>query len=164
MNIHIDEEMFERDCQAEYLESPETEDEKESGSSLNRSSTTLKSTEQDSLKSEGHKPCCGHTHTFGIEKQHERKPYIGPKEEAAEHDVYNRHILRGYRINYNSWSSTLNSLFECHNETVNIWTHGIAFLVAFVAFVYASLNELGIDVIAPTSSGEMMTLATQLTK
>ena len=157
MNIHIDEENNESDCQAEYLESAGAATAKDSGSA-DRSDA-----EQDNLtQSEGHKQCC--PHTFGIEKQHERKPYIGPKEEAAEHDVYNRHILQGYRINYNTWSSTLNSLFEWHNETMNIWTHGIAFLVAFVAFIYASMNELGIDVAVPTSGEEIMTLATQLTK
>ena len=91
-------------------------------------------------------------------------PYIGPKEEASEHDVYNRFILRGYRINYNTWSATLNSLFECHNETTNIWTHLIAFLVAFVAFIYASMNELGIDVVPPTSTAELMTLAEEISK
>ena len=39
------------------------------------------------------------------------EPYIGPKEEACEHDVYNRHILTGYRINYHTWPVTLKSLF-----------------------------------------------------
>ena len=112
-------------------------------------------------ESQVHKQCC----TFSIEKQeHNSAPYIGPKEEACEHDVSNRHILTGYRINYNTWSATLNSLFQCHNESVNIWTHFIGFLVALVAFIYASMNELGIDIIPPTSGEELMSLASELTK
>ena len=71
------------------------------------------------------------------------EPYIGPQEEACAHDVYNRHILTGYRINYNTWGVTLKSLFQCHNETINVWTHLAGFFACLVALVYIKRNDLG---------------------
>ena len=71
------------------------------------------------------------------------EPYIGPKEEACEHDVYNRHILTGYRINYNTWAVTLKSLFQCHNETINVWTHLGGFFACLVALLWVRGHELG---------------------
>ena len=64
-----------------------------------------------------------------------KKPHIGVKEEASDYLVYNQNILNGYRINYNTWGATFCSLFQLHNETVNVWTHLLGFLVCFVAFL-----------------------------
>ena len=39
----------------------------------------------------------------------------------------------GYRINFNSYSQILKSLFQFHNETINIWTHfGGAIIMLFI--------------------------------
>ena len=69
-----------------------------------------------------------------IETLHRTDPYIGSSEEAkisSRHLVWNRDLVRGYRINYGTWTATFKSLFQCHNETVNIWTHLIGFIVCF---------------------------------
>lgn len=37
--------------------------------------------------------------------------------------------MRGYRINFDSYSKLTRSLFMIHNETINIWTHLIGGLI-----------------------------------
>lgn len=49
--------------------------------------------------------------------------HIGFDHEAPEFMVYNKHITRGYRINFNSYRKIFKSLFMIHNETINVWTH-----------------------------------------
>lgn len=68
------------------------------------------------------------------------EPYIGPMEEAPEYHRYNLNIKRGYRINYNTWKSTVWSLFQCHNETVNVWTHFTGFLASIVGIFILICN------------------------
>jgi len=51
------------------------------------------------------------------------KAYIGPIEEAEEFTIDNRFIVKGYRINHNTCKSLCKSLFVCHNEFVNVWSH-----------------------------------------
>ena len=70
-----------------------------------------------------------------------QKPHIGVKEEANPFLVANKHILSGYRINYNTWGATVCSLFEMHNETVNVWTHFIGFLACFYSFLVMSCAQ-----------------------
>lgn len=41
----------------------------------------------------------------------------------------NDKIHTGYRINFNSISKLLKSLFMVHNESVNIWSHLVPLLV-----------------------------------
>jgi predicted membrane channel-forming protein YqfA (hemolysin III family) len=44
-------------------------------------------------------------------------------------------LYNGYRINFNSYSQILKSLFQLHNETVNIWTHfGGAIIMVIIIF------------------------------
>lgn len=38
------------------------------------------------------------------------------------------HIMKGYRFNY-TWQMCLKSVFRAHNETLNVWTHFIGFLI-----------------------------------
>ena len=64
------------------------------------------------------------------------RPFIGMMEEAPEYHRYNQFIKGGYRINYFTWRSTLWSLFQCHNETVNVWTHFIGFWMALVGLIF----------------------------
>ena len=65
------------------------------------------------------------------------KPFIGTIEQAPHyHQCYNEHLKRGYRINYKTWGSLLRSLFQCHNETVNVWTHFIGFWATLSMFFH----------------------------
>lgn len=44
-------------------------------------------------------------------------------------------LYAGYRINFNSYGQILKSLFQIHNETVNIWTHfGGAIIMIIIIF------------------------------
>jgi len=45
-------------------------------------------------------------------------------------------LLTGYRVPYKDWWYYITSMFQIHNETFNIWTHGIAFFV----FMYKVCN------------------------
>ena len=69
------------------------------------------------------------------------QPFIGKFEDAPEyHQTYNPHLKSGYRINYSTWSSLFKSLFQCHNETINVWTHFIGFWVV-IGFFLATLLD-----------------------
>lgn len=52
---------------------------------------------------------------------------------ALEPDEY---IRSGYRVNCNSFSSSLKSLFLLHNETINIWSHLLGTLASIGLFIY----------------------------
>lgn len=65
-----------------------------------------------------------------------KETYIGEIEEAEEWEVDNKYLKTGYRINYNSVSKVLKSLFERHNELVNIWTHLIGSLIFLGLLIY----------------------------
>jgi predicted membrane channel-forming protein YqfA (hemolysin III family) len=43
--------------------------------------------------------------------------------------------VSGYRINYSTWTLTLKSLFQLHNESVNVWTHLFGFFSALITIV-----------------------------
>lgn len=58
--------------------------------------------------------------------------FIGTKEDAELWVIDNPYLLTGYRINYNSCKKVIKSLFECHNETFNIWSHLLGVLVIFI--------------------------------
>lgn len=45
------------------------------------------------------------------------------------HYFRERYVLTGYRPLHQDWSFYFCSLFQRHNETINIWTHLLAFLV-----------------------------------
>ena len=66
------------------------------------------------------------------------KAYIGRSEEAEEYTVDNEYIQRGYRINHNTNGRVCKSLFTCHNETVNVWSHCLG-VVLFLIFLMTLL-------------------------
>lgn len=68
------------------------------------------------------------------------KPFIGSRYESADYCVYNPHIYKGYRINYKSWGVTIWSLFQCHNETINVWTHFLGFWACMTALIIIGAN------------------------
>ncbi len=66
--------------------------------------------------------------------------------EAPGHLIDNEFIHRGYRIGYNySIKSILKSLFEFHNESVNVWSHllGMIFFVTFM-ILYTLNSTVGL--------------------
>jgi predicted membrane channel-forming protein YqfA (hemolysin III family) len=72
---------------------------------------------------------------------------ISPKYLARMDEVdpcfHFRYITEGYRTNYEFWDTFL-SVFEMHNETMNIWSH----LIGFFSIVYIGLNCYSSDVVA----------------
>lgn len=48
-------------------------------------------------------------------------------------------VTRGYRKPYQPWRYYLISLFQIHNETMNVWTHLVGFLIIW--FTMAEYNE-----------------------
>jgi len=54
-------------------------------------------------------------------------------------------IITGYRINYTTNRDVLRSLFIMHNETINIWSHGLGF------FVFVGILGYVITHLAPNS-------------
>ncbi len=51
-------------------------------------------------------------------------------------------LYAGYRINFNSYGQILKSLFQIHNETVNIWTHFGGALIMIIIIFSALYYEL----------------------
>eukprot|EP00026_Physarum_polycephalum_P005164 Phypoly_transcript_05193.p1 GENE.Phypoly_transcript_05193~~Phypoly_transcript_05193.p1 ORF type:complete len:508 (+),score=66.47 Phypoly_transcript_05193:116-1639(+) len=52
-------------------------------------------------------------------------------------------ITKGYRFNY-TWQMCLKSVFRAHNETLNVWTHFIGFLIfagLLIHTIYHATNE-----------------------
>lgn len=71
-------------------------------------------------------------------------PQICRIEKAPKWMVDNRFLLGGYRVGFSSFKSTLKSLFELHNELMNVWTHlvgAIIFLAILVLVTGRSLPE-----------------------
>ena len=58
-----------------------------------------------------------------IDPEETTKSYIGTYQQADDYIKDNEFIVTGYRIGYTTICKVLKSLFMCHNETVNIWTH-----------------------------------------
>ena len=64
-----------------------------------------------------------------------RRAFIGNKEDIPEYLQDNEYIISGYRVNHDSCCEATKSLFTCHNESVNIWSHllgAVLFLCLFV--------------------------------
>lgn len=61
------------------------------------------------------------------------------------HLVDNEFIRRGYRIGYNrSIKSIFLSLFEMHNETINVWSHmlGMFFFASLIFYTLYTVSGL----------------------
>eukprot|EP01006_Ploeotia_vitrea_P015577 TRINITY_DN45081_c0_g1_i1.p1 TRINITY_DN45081_c0_g1~~TRINITY_DN45081_c0_g1_i1.p1 ORF type:complete len:727 (-),score=328.83 TRINITY_DN45081_c0_g1_i1:78-2231(-) len=61
----------------------------------------------------------------------------------------NEFIHRGYRVDL-GWKNAFRSLCHIHNETVNVWTHLVAFVLIFILLLFTllTLSPYGIDRIA----------------
>lgn len=70
-------------------------------------------------------------------KYEEKKGIVlGTFEEMPKAFQPDEYIRNGYRLNCNSFSSSLKSLFFLHNETINIWSHFIGALASLGFFFY----------------------------
>ena len=64
---------------------------------------------------------------------------VGSFIEAPKFMQDNEYILGGYLLNCNSFKKTFKSLFICHNETINIWSHLLSAIVFFFLIFYTSI-------------------------
>ena len=69
--------------------------------------------------------------------------YIGTWDESPEFLRDNEYIKNGYRINFNTIPRIFRSLFMCHNESTNIWSHifGIVLFSVFIIYINAILDH-----------------------
>jgi adiponectin receptor len=68
--------------------------------------------------------------------------FIGGMTEAPDHLVDNEFIHRGYRIGYHySIRSILRSLFQFHNESVNVWSHLLGMIFFGSVMILYTLNS-----------------------
>jgi len=87
-----------------------------------------------------------------------KKAFIGTKEEAPEFLQDNEFIKNGYRIDHNSCCVAAKSLFTCHNESVNVWSHligSVCYLGLFIALciiIIPKRFETGRDLISEYNS------------
>eukprot|EP00347_Sterkiella_histriomuscorum_P020952 403335825 len=72
------------------------------------------------------------------------KAFIGHIKKAPNFIVDNEYIQRGYRINFNSKKRICKSLFMCHNETVNVWSHliGVGCFIGLLIYTIITLSPL----------------------
>lgn len=75
--------------------------------------------------------------------------FVGTFSQAPSYLVENEFIQNGYRINYekSSWQ-IFRSLFQFHNESVNVWSHLLGmllfiYLMTWVSFSVLSYQEMG---------------------
>ena len=70
-----------------------------------------------------------------------KEPYVGPVEEAEDFTVDNQFLLRGYRIRHATCMSIWKSLFTCHNEFINVWSHIIGVSI-FLIILFVLCGEV----------------------
>lgn len=68
------------------------------------------------------------------------KEYIGNISESQNFIIDNEFILKGYRINFHTIKKISKSACMCHNETVNIWTHFIGFILVISLILMIIFN------------------------
>ena len=71
------------------------------------------------------------------------KPHIGVADEIHPDSVWNKYILTGYRINFVTWRQIFGSLFQWHNETINIWTHLVGFVTFLLVLCVFGFSQIG---------------------
>lgn len=101
------------------------------------------------------------------------KLVLGIYEDAPAYAQDNEYIRKGYRIHFDSAKRILKSLFMCHNESANVWTHLsgsllFIFLICYVAiwvsprFVFPSYDVIKLQLNAYyTKSNNSLSLANE---
>lgn len=70
------------------------------------------------------------------QKRDKQGHYIGHYEEAPTYMKDNEHITHGYRIGFDTPGKIFRSLFQVHNESVNIWSHFVPAIILLCLIVY----------------------------
>jgi adiponectin receptor len=63
---------------------------------------------------------------------------VGSISEAPDFLKDNEYIHHGYRINFNSHTKVLRSLFLLHNESVNVWSHLLGVFMVLLLAIYTA--------------------------
>lgn len=66
--------------------------------------------------------------------------------------VYNEYILHGYRVNFHSYPQLLKSVFQWHNETMNIWSHLLGVILFLALIIYFAVVFKPLDFANPQVS------------
>jgi adiponectin receptor len=64
---------------------------------------------------------------------------VGNYEEAPKFMQDNEYIKKGYLLHCTTFKSALKSLFKCHNETINIWSHLLGAIFFFFLIFFTSV-------------------------
>jgi len=64
----------------------------------------------------------------------------GKLEDLSIDDVDNEYILTGYRLNYRGFCNTLKTMFMCHNESFNVWSHFLPMVICFNIAIYILMH------------------------
>jgi len=77
------------------------------------------------------------------------RPILGTYHQAPKFLRDNEYILTGYRINHNTITRILRSLFMLHNESINVWSHliGVGVFTFLIAYIAINLSQ---KIIVPT--------------
>jgi adiponectin receptor len=70
--------------------------------------------------------------------ENEKSKRIVDIDQAPSWIIDNKYLLTGYRVNFNSMTSNLRSMFIRHNELMNIWTHFIGAMIFIALIIYTS--------------------------
>ena len=65
---------------------------------------------------------------------------IGLLEDLPEHMVDNEFIKSGYRMNYKGYRNVCCTMFKCHNETFNVWSHFLGKLVFLSICIFIGIH------------------------
>ena len=79
-----------------------------------------------------------------------RKGVIERKQFATKHSQY-LYVENGYRVGY-TYSESIWSVFEIHNETVNVWVHILGAFI-FLYFLLLSIGSLAVPYTKTSSLG-----------
>lgn len=67
----------------------------------------------------------------------EKAPFLASLSQIPDYMKFNNAIQHGYRINFDNWKRASMTLFQIHNETLNVWTHLIGWAFMLYLMVYA---------------------------
>lgn len=92
---------------------------------------------------------CSKSQPCNHESSIKTTPYIGYYTEAPKYTLDNKFLLTGYRVNYNTISLAisnkyynLESAFQIHNETCNIWSHFIPLLIYLMLLIHSEIYQI----------------------
>ncbi len=79
--------------------------------------------------------------------------FVGTWDQADPYLRDNEYIRKGYRINFNSTKRILRSLFMCHNESTNIWSHLCGSIMFITLMIYIIVWVSPDDTLEPYKLG-----------